>query len=345
MYAAAGIAQPLRRRIIKLQAFSSLKIGGNCAQDGLFGVGNSVFRLVMLPAIVLLMGLGLLAPNVSAQTLPPGPGGGQGTGTGASGGAGTPSGLPLMFDDREHLSRPDLSAVLRVRILVTVDFPPFSFVDQTGRLSGFNVDLAREICSELGISARCQLQAVPYDSVEKMLEGGDAEAALAGVAVSAALRQRFLFSRPYLEIPARFLRNRAAPIAGDVAAGLDGRSVGVVADTVHAAMLKAFFPEISATPFDSNEAMLAALKDGKVDAVFADGLRLSFWAASAASQSCCALMDGPYLSQAFLGEGMAVMMRKADPMLAAAFDQALAELSRKGRLQDLYLRYFPDGLY
>jgi polar amino acid transport system substrate-binding protein len=39
------------------------------------------------------------------------------------------------------------------------------------------------------------------------------------------------------------------------------------------------------------------------------------------------------------------MVRRNDPTLAAAFDQALAELSRNGRLQELYLRYFPNGLY
>ncbi|MET0357865.1 MAG: transporter substrate-binding domain-containing protein, partial [Pararhizobium sp.] len=63
------------------------------------------------------------------------------------------------------------------------------------------------------------------------------------------------------------------------------------------------------------------------------------------SEKCCALFDGPYLSEKFLGEGLSVMVRRTDPVLVSAFNQALAELSRNGRLQDLYLRYFPSGLY
>jgi polar amino acid transport system substrate-binding protein len=253
--------------------------------------------------------------------------------------------LPLMFDARERIARPDLSEIVRLRILTTVDFPPFNFADQTGRLSGFNVDLAREICTELQLQAKCQIQALPYEDLEKTLESGGGEAVMAGVAVTPERRSRFLFSRPYLGIPARFVRNRAATLGGDTAAALAGRPVGVVGGTVHEDMLKAFFPEIAAKPFDTDAAMLEALKKGEVDAVFGDGLRLPFWIAGEASGQCCALFDGPYLSQKYLGEGLSVMIRKNDPTLVVAFDHALSELSRSGRLQDIYLRYFPNGLY
>jgi polar amino acid transport system substrate-binding protein len=253
--------------------------------------------------------------------------------------------LPLMFDSRERLARPDLSAVVRVRILTTVDFPPFNFADQTGRLAGFNVDLAREICAELKLEAKCQIQALPFEDLGKTLEANGGEAVMAGIAVTPALRERFLFSRPYIGIPARFAKRRAASLPGDTAAALAGQRVGVVGGSAHEAMLKAFFPGISAVPYATEQEMTAALKSGSIDLVFSDGLRLPFWVASDASEKCCALFDGPYVSERFLGEGLSVMVRKTDPLLVAAFDQALGELSRNGRLQDLYLRYFPNGLY
>jgi polar amino acid transport system substrate-binding protein len=253
--------------------------------------------------------------------------------------------LPLMFDSRERLAQPDLSAVVRIRILTTVDFPPFNFADQTGRLSGFNVDLAREICAELKLEAKCQIQALPFEDLEKTLEANGGEAVMAGIAVTPELRGRFLFSRPYIGIPARFAKRRSVVMPGDTAAALTTQRVGVVKDSAHEAMLKAFFPVIAAVPFSTEQEMTAALKDGSVDLVFSDGLRLPFWVSSEASAKCCTLFDGPYVSERFLGEGLSVMVRKTDPLLVAAFDQALAELSRNGRLQDLYLRYFPNGLY
>jgi polar amino acid transport system substrate-binding protein len=253
--------------------------------------------------------------------------------------------MPLTFDTKERLSRPDLSAVVRVRILTTVDFPPFNFADQTGRLSGFNIDLAREICTELQIAAKCQIQALPFADLEKTLESGAGEAVMAGIAVVPELRKRFSFSRPYLSIPARFAVNRAAKLDGTADVALAGKPVGVVSGTAHERMLKAFFPKATAMPFDTFEAMLDALKSEKVIAVFADGLRLPFWVAGDVSAKCCALFDGPYFSEKFLGEGLSIMVRKDDVVLLTAFDQAMSVLSRNGRLQDIYLRYFPNGFY
>lgn len=253
--------------------------------------------------------------------------------------------LPMLFDARERLARPDLSPVLRLRFLTTVDFPPFNFTDQTGRLAGFHVDLMREICNELKIAEKCQIQALPFSELEAALADGDGDAVMAGVAVSAPLRQRFGFSRPFMLLPARFARNLKAQLSSASAAALAGRPVGVVTGTAHEVMLRSFFPAIRAVGFAGRGEMLAALKAGAVDAVFSDGLQLAFWAASPASQDCCALFDGPYFSEDLLGEGLTIMARKQDAVLTAAFDHALLALSRNGRLQELYLRYFPYGLY
>ncbi len=253
--------------------------------------------------------------------------------------------FPVLFDARERLPRPDLSNLVRLRILTTVDFPPFNFADQTGRLAGFNIDLAREICAELNVQAKCQIQAMPFEQLEAALANGSGEAVMAGIAVNDERRRKFSFSRPYLTIPARFARSRTKEIAGESPEALAGRPVGVVGDTAHHRMLTAFFPKIIPVTFEHQEAMLVALKEGKLDAVFSDGLRLPFWVAGEASEGCCALFGGPYLSEQFLGEGLAVMLPAEDATLAAAFDHALATLSRNGRLQDIYLRYFPHSLY
>ncbi|EPF00166.1 family 3 extracellular solute-binding protein [Rhizobium grahamii CCGE 502] len=253
--------------------------------------------------------------------------------------------LPLLFDSRERLAKPDLSSLVRLRFLTTIDFPPFNFTDQNGKLAGFNIDLAREVCNELEIANKCQIQALPFADLNAALAASQGDAVIAGIAVSEELRRQFAFSRPYLMLPARFVLNLKAPIKGRDASALADHPVGVVKATAHEAMLAAYFPKVKAVPFDNKDALLAALKDGKVDAAFADSLQLSFWVSSPASSKCCALFDGPYLSEQFLGEGMTIMLRQKDDVLTAALDHALAALSRSGRLQEIYLRYFPYGLY
>ncbi|UEX81916.1 transporter substrate-binding domain-containing protein [Shinella zoogloeoides] len=253
--------------------------------------------------------------------------------------------LPILFDTRERIAKPDLAGIVRLRFLTTVDFPPFNFIDQTGKLAGFHVDLVREICRELALTEKCQIQAVTFPELEKALIDGNGEAVAAGIAVTTELRQRFAFSRPFMRLPARFAVAKKAAPAGETAAALDGKTVGVVGASAHEAMLKAFFPRIRAHAFADRAALLAALKDGKVEAIFGDGMQLAFWTSGSESAGCCRLFDGPYLSERFLGEGMTIMLRKEDAALAGAIDHALLALSRNGRLQEIYLRYFPVNLY
>ena len=250
----------------------------------------------------------------------------------------------LTFDRREHRAMPDIGNVPRIRFLTTLDFPPFEFLDAEGRLSGFNVDLARELCDTLDITAKCQIQALPFNELQAALENRSGDAVIAGVGVTPELRAKFDFSRPYLQLSARFLSLKK--VAGEpvtpmkLAAG----KVGVVKDTAHQAMLKAFFPNVTPALFDDRDAMLKALKAGEVDTVFGEGLALAFWARSGDAGDCCAFRGGPFYSGDFLGEGMTIMTRQGEP-LAAAFDHGLLELARDGRLNELFVKYFPPGLY
>ncbi|TCM56132.1 amino acid ABC transporter substrate-binding protein (PAAT family) [Rhizobium sp. PP-F2F-G48] len=258
--------------------------------------------------------------------------------------------LPLAFDVRERIAKPDLGGLARLRFLTTVDFPPFNFIDQSQKLSGFHIDLAREICRILDIEAKCQIQAVTFEELQPALEDGQGEAVIAGVAMTDELRQRFAFTRPFLRLPARFATRLSQGSGGGAGGKAElsavlAKSIGVVAGTTHEAMLKAFFPAATAQVFPDRAAMLQSLKAGDVNAVFSDGLQLSFWAASPDAAACCRLVDGAYVSEHFLGEGLAIMNRKGDPALTQALDHALLELTRSGRLNEIYLRYFPTGIY
>ena len=91
------------------------------------------------------------------------------------------SNFPHYWDGREHVSKPDLSTVERIRFVTTVDYPPFNFIDSTGRISGFNIDLVRAICDELAVTAICQIEARPWNELQPTLESGEAEAIIAGL--------------------------------------------------------------------------------------------------------------------------------------------------------------------
>lgn len=259
--------------------------------------------------------------------------------------AGNVPSLPSLFDTRERIAKPDLSNVVRVRFLTTVDFPPLNFIDKSGKLIGFQIDLVRELCLDLAIADRCQIEAVPYEELKDGLASGRGEAVIAGVKPTADLRNDFVFSRPFMQLPARFLQNTAIAKPAMSTDDLAGKEVGVVGNTVHLAMLTAFFPSLKPKIYPDLDTMLAALAKKEVNVVFSDGLKLSFWAADPSSGNCCAMLPGSFFSTRFLGEGLSVMVKKSDAKLATAFDHALLNLERNGRLNELYLRYFPNGMY
>jgi polar amino acid transport system substrate-binding protein len=251
--------------------------------------------------------------------------------------------LPLMFDQRERLPIPDLSSVPRIRFLTTVDFPPFNFIDQSGKLSGFHVDLAREICRELNVLDRCQIEAVPFKDLLTTLDKGGAEVVAAGLRVTPELRQNASLSRPFMQLPARFVTAAGQQAIADPSA-LQPGDVGVVAGTAHEAMLAAFFPRMKPKTFPKRGDLMAALKKSEIKAAFGDGLQLAFWLESTDSGGCCRFLGGAYYSRAIFGEGLTLVTRKDAPLVARAMDAALLALSRNGTLNQIYLRYFPHGL-
>lgn len=252
--------------------------------------------------------------------------------------------IPSFWDTRERLVKPDVTQIKRLRFITTTDFPPFSFIDASGRLSGFHVDLARAICAVLEITDRCQIQALPWNEHAKALSDGEGEALLSGLAVTAENRDKYAFSRPYLSFPARFVARQGDKIEPTRAA-LAGKTIGVIAGSAHERMLRDYFPGATAQAFDDFDAMLAAVQTGMIDAAFGDGMRMSFWLTESEAGDCCAFAGGPFLAPEYLGEGLAVAVPLDRPELKQALDYALHEIGTKGTFAELYLRYFPVSFF
>jgi polar amino acid transport system substrate-binding protein len=258
-------------------------------------------------------------------------------------GVGSNGKLPRTIDATERLQRGDLSSFTRLRFLTTLDFPPYNYLSADGRLTGFNVDLTRAICRELGVENLCQIQALPWEDLEKTLANNNGEAVIAGRLADAKARQVFAFSRPYLRTAARLITKKGEKL--DLAAGLAKTSVGVAAGTAHEQMLRTYFPKAQIIAVGGTEAVAQMLVGGKVGAVFGDASTLSFWLASANSKDCCEFASGPFFSDEFLGTGMRIAVKAEDTALEQSLNFAIKNLQDKGALNEIYLKYFPLGIY
>jgi polar amino acid transport system substrate-binding protein len=255
--------------------------------------------------------------------------------------AAEPVTIPNFWDPRSRIERPSTEEIGAIRFLTTDDFPPFSFRDRRGILVGFDVDLAEAVCDALKV--QCAIQTRPFDTLIAGLKDGTGNAIIAGFDVEKAPAEGLIASQTYLKIPGRFVVRKDSTFDP----GKDSTSgfVGAVCGSAHAAYLERFFPNLHVACFMRPAVPLAQLKDGKVDAVFGDALSLSFWLNGPESEDCCRFAGGPYLDDRYFGAGLAVVMKAEDRSLKAAIDYALREVYRAGTYEELYLRYFPVGLF
>ncbi len=251
--------------------------------------------------------------------------------------------IPGFWDPKRRIERPAAGAVQAIRFVTTDDFPPFNFLDANGHLTGFNVDLARAICAELAVP--CTIQARQWDDLAGRLIAKTADAAIAGIAITADSRATLDFSDVYLRSPARFVVRRGAGAADISPEGLRGRTLAVVTGTAHEAYLASMFPEIGRKLYPTADAAREAVKSGAADAHFGDGLQLSFWLASEAAGDCCVFAGGPYLETRFFGQGYAIALARSSTDLKHAVNAALQAIYERGVYAELYLRYFPVGFF
>lgn len=249
--------------------------------------------------------------------------------------------VPNFWDPSVRQERPDAVDIGRIRFLTTDDFPPFNFLDRRGVLIGFNVDLARAICGVLKLE--CLIQYRPFDTLKPALLAGEGDAVIAGLArTEDGDGDGLLFTRPYLKIPARFATRRDSTFDPEKT---EKGFVGVVCGSAHEAYLAAFFSRFIAPCYSSLSIALGEMKAGRLDAVFADALRLSFWLHGKDAEECCTFVSGPFLDDRYFGSGLAIAVRPEDRELRAALDYALREVYRQGTYEELYLRYFPVSLF
>jgi polar amino acid transport system substrate-binding protein len=250
---------------------------------------------------------------------------------------------PGLWDPGLHLERPDISGLRAIRFLTADDYPPLNFARADGSLSGFNVEIAREVCEELHIG--CTIQARRFDTLVDALVDGKGDAVIASLAATPMLRQRIDFSLPYYTTPARFAALKSSVLADATPKTLQGKKIGVIAGSAHEAYLKTFFAGASLVTFPQFSALHEALRSGAVDAAFADGLTLAIWLGGEDAADCCVFKGGPYTESRFFGEGIGVAVRKEDVALRRAVDWALQRLWEKGAYGELYRKYFPLGFY
>lgn len=251
--------------------------------------------------------------------------------------------VPNFWDIQRRYEKPDISFLRLIRFVTDDEYPPFGFTAPDGTLTGFNVELARAICTELEVT--CTVQRRRFDTIVEAIEKNQADAAIASLAITPKAREKLQFTQPYYRTPARFAARKGAGPRAISPAALGGQTTGVVEKTAHAAFLERFFPQLKRKTYPTKEALLAGLKGNEVSLVFGDGVSLAIWLNGPDAGNCCEFRGGPYTESYYFGEGVGIAVNKDNSALRRVLDYALVQLAEKGIYADLYLKYFPVGFY
>ena len=239
--------------------------------------------------------------------------------------------------------KPDWSWLVVLRFVTESDYPPFNYYDEDGALTGFNVDLARAICTELAVN--CEVNPQDWNNLVKSVQGEEADAVIASLAITPKTIEQVDFTEGYYATPAKFVTRVNSQISDVTPEALEGVKIGVVKDTAHERYLRDFFEKSKIVTFDTDDALRAGLKAGQVEAVFGDAITLMFWINGQDAEGCCQFRGRGYLDAKYFGEGVGIAVTKGNIRLKEVLNYALARVRASGRFEELLLRYFPLSIY
>lgn len=216
------------------------------------------------------------------------------------------------------------------------DFPPMGFVGGNSEYTGFDLDLAKEVASRLGLEYRAQ--PIAWDSKDMELESGNIDCIWNGFTITGR-EDDYTWTTPYMANKQVFVVANDSDIKSQ--ADLAGKVVEVQADSSAEAALKEnqdlanTFGQLLTTP-DYNTAFMD-LEQGAVDAVAMDVIVAGY-------QIKQRNADFKILDDSLSEEEYGVGFKKGNTELRDKVQGALEEMAADGTLAKISDEWFGEDV-
>ncbi|TPE53528.1 transporter substrate-binding domain-containing protein [Amaricoccus solimangrovi] len=214
-------------------------------------------------------------------------------------------------------------------------YPPFSEVGADGVPVGFDIDIARALCAEIGES--CDFVQTRWTEMIPALRGGRCDAIVASMSDTPERRELIDFTVPYYRSPVRFVGPEAAPGGADWPGA---HVIGVQLGTVNQSYMARHFPGTPLRLYGNQEHLLLDLYAGRVDAVMGEGAQLDTGFLRTPAGKGFVFIGAPMFDPAIQGTGAAVGVRKADAALRDRLSAAIEAIRRSGAYRAIEGKYF-----
>ena len=226
-------------------------------------------------------------------------------------------------------------AAERLRIATTVGYPPFSYVDDAGKLAGFDVDIALALCAELG--AECKMVREEWERLIPELRAGSFDAIAASMSITEKRRKLVSFTDRYYSNVVRFVARKGSGFDPAEAAG---KVIGAARATIASDWLEANLAGTATIRlYDGQQELQADLAAGRLDAMFGDSLGSYAWLQGAEGGGF------GFVGKAYrLDEGIGIAVRHEDAALLSRLNGALKAILTNGTYERINARYFPFSI-
>ncbi|WP_150538189.1 cysteine ABC transporter substrate-binding protein [Actinobacillus vicugnae] len=215
-----------------------------------------------------------------------------------------------------------------IRIGVFGDKPPFGYVDVEGKNQGFDVEIAKEIATDL-LGSPDKVEFVLTEAANRVeyLKSNKVDLILANFTKTPERAEVVDFASPYMNVALGVVSPKGALITD--LKQLEGKTLLVNKGTTADAYFTKNHPEINLLKFDQNTETFDALKDGRGVALAHDNALVWAWAKENPMFDVAISSVGP-------AEQIAPAVQKGDNVLLEVINKAIAQLKANGKLKAAY---------
>lgn len=215
-------------------------------------------------------------------------------------------------------------------------FKPMGYTDENDNIVGFDIDVAKEVCSRLGVEL--ETYSVNWDTKEQDLNAGTIDCIWNGLSVRDERKKVMLMSEPYMKNEMVFVVNGSSDVASQ--ADLAGKNIAVQnGSTAQETLLASDVVANGATTTElaTNVEALQQLELNMVDAAFLDSV-VANYEISTSGKDYKVLPDG------LDPEEYAIGFRLGDQALCDKIEEILHEMKQDGKLAEISTTWFGSDI-
>lgn len=219
-------------------------------------------------------------------------------------------------------------------------FPPMGYVDtQTGKIVGFDVDLAGEACKRLGV--QLELQPIDWNNKTAELNNGNVDCLWNGFSKTPERAQEFALSIPYMKNHQIILVKSGSNYKG--LDDLKGKTIGVQTDSSAETALNSN-PDFknslkSVVKIDDYSKAVLEIQNGTIDAIAIDEIVARYYLTKNPG-AYAILQDKSGKDASLATEDYVVAFRKSDLALKEKIEGALKDMAKDGTMAKISKKWF-----